>query len=485
MRKVFLDDLPKKLGRGINKNKECIDWSNSIGFKVKFIYDDIEGELEIVKFNKEKYKLNVKYNNDIFLISTTEFINCKLGEIVGKFIINYRYNIGDIIETKTGEIKILEQIRINNKNNHSVKAYKYKCLIDGNIDQLIESNMINGVGCNVCTGTKVLKGYNDLWTTHPHIAKHLKYSEIGHEISHGSNKSEIFICLDCGYEKEYRINDLTNYNYFCFKCKDNNSYPNKFAFNLLEQLNINFTPEYNPDWIKPQRYDFYFKVNNKEYILEMDGGLGHGNKNTLNGQTEEDRKLTKEIDNYKDMMAQEHNIEVIRINSVKSELEFIKNNILHSELNILFDLYNIDWLKCHEFSLTNLVKIACNHWNDGIKSAKIISEIMKMSKNTIIKYLKQGTELGWCNYNVKQVLINNGKINGKKVGIPIIQLSPNGKYITEFESATEASRQLNLLNNNISACCRGKRKTAGGYRWMYKIDYDKYMNDIDKSIQFL
>ena len=41
MRKMFLEDLPKK-----NKN---INWKLSVGHKVKFIYEDIEGSLKIIK----------------------------------------------------------------------------------------------------------------------------------------------------------------------------------------------------------------------------------------------------------------------------------------------------------------------------------------------------------------------------------------------------------------------------------------------------
>ena len=50
LRKVFLDELPR--------NKSRIDWCNSVGMKVKFVYDDIEGEIEILD----------KLNNDTLLI---------------------------------------------------------------------------------------------------------------------------------------------------------------------------------------------------------------------------------------------------------------------------------------------------------------------------------------------------------------------------------------------------------------------------------
>lgn len=75
---------------------------------------------------------------------------------------NYKYNIGDIIKTKTGEIEIIEQITIIDARKSNIKAYKYKCLIDGNIDKVSESNLNREQGCNVCSNRKVLKGYNDL-----------------------------------------------------------------------------------------------------------------------------------------------------------------------------------------------------------------------------------------------------------------------------------------------------------------------------------
>ena len=71
------------------------------------------------------------------------------------------------------------------------------------------------------------------------------------------------------------------------------------------QLKIDFETEYSPEWIKPKRYDFYFDG----IIVEMDGGLGHGNYNSLNNMSGED---SKSIDNYKDKMAIEHGIQTQR-----------------------------------------------------------------------------------------------------------------------------------------------------------------------------
>lgn len=59
------------------------------------------------------------------------------------------------------------------------------------------------------------------------------------------------------------------------------------------------------------------------------------------------------------------------------------------------------------------------------------------------------------------------QINGK-LSKPVLQLSLSGELIREWPSTMEIQRQLGYNNANISACCRGKQKTAYGFLWMYK-----------------
>ena len=37
-----------------------------------------------------------------------------------------------------------------------------------------------------------------------------------------------------------------------------------------------------------------------------------------------------------------------------------------------------------------------------------------------------------------------------------------------FDGASAAARELNLYQSNITQCCKGKLKTAGGYHWRYQ-----------------
>ena len=51
----------------------------------------------------------------------------------------------------------------------------------------------------------------------------------------------------------------------------------------------------------------------------------------------------------------------------------------------------------------------------------------------------------------------------------VFQYSLDKKLLNEYPSTGEASRKTNISQQNISAVCRGKRKTAGGYTWSFNI----------------
>ena len=56
----------------------------------------------------------------------------------------------------------------------------------------------------------------------------------------------------------------------------------------------------------------------------------------------------------------------------------------------------------------------------------------------------------------------------KKYYSPVQQLTIKGKIVAEFRSLTEAQAVTGVELHNISECCRGKSRIAGGFMWQYK-----------------
>lgn len=65
----------------------------------------------------------------------------------------------------------------------------------------------------------------------------------------------------------------------------------------------------------------------------------------------------------------------------------------------------------------------------------------------------------------KQKISQARKGKGNK---PILQYTKDMVFIRDWDSATQASEELNLSQGNITQCCRNKQKSAYGYIWRYK-----------------
>lgn len=74
------------------------------------------------------------------------------------------------------------------------------------------------------------------------------------------------------------------------------------------------------------------------------------------------------------------------------------------------------------------------------------------------------------------------KSKANPLSIPILQLSKKGTPIMLWYCGLDILREIGINNRNVSLCCKGKRKTAGGYRWQYLDDWlaDWWDMEMDK-----
>lgn len=323
-----------------------------------------------------------------------------------------------------------------------------------------------GCGCPYCSGRYPIVGKTDLWTTHPEVARLLVNQNEGHLYSAHSETETGFVCPDCGSIIIKKIRKVTDGGLACKVCSDGISYPNKFARELLNQLCIgNVEYEYSPQWLRPYHYDNYFELNDKKYVLEMDGGLGHGNNQF--GTNEKDT-IGLQRDCFKDDLAVQHNINVIRIDchyKNHNRFEYIRSNILLSLLSVLFDLSDANWTQCHQFATSSLMMKAARYYDDGMGVGDIAQK-MNYHPCTITAWLKQMASVNLCSYTVQ----DSRKRGCNKLYRPatsVKQYTKNHEYITTFAKVIDAEIQTGVDHANIVACCKGRISSAGGYWWTY------------------
>lgn len=327
--------------------------------------------------------------------------------------------------------------------------------------------------CPCCNHSTIIKGVNDLWTTNPSLCKLLENKNDGYTYSRNSIQKVNWFCSYCGeLVKNRRVIDSYYYGVICKRCSKSKSMPNRIMYNLLSQLNIQFEDEKNFNWCRYYYdgkyhvgfYDFYFIYNNKKYIVEMDGGF-HTKDNILHGIK---YKRVKEIDDIKDKLAKEHNINVIRIDCSGHSILSYKNQIINSSLSEIIDIDNVNWEKCLYQSCDNKIKECCKLYNNGLTITNIQKE-MNLSYPTVTSYLIIGTEGGLCSYYRHKKEREIICLNTKEI----------------FKHQTEAAKAYNAPRSGIDNSCKDRNKSGGKHpitgEKLYWMFFDEYKNEIKGS----
>ena len=365
-------------------------------------------------------------------------------------------------------------VYINNKTKVTMRH-----TICGNCFDVAPNNFLSkGSRCPYCQNRKVAKGFNDIYTTDRHIAEMLLNKDDMYLYTRRSNVKLDWICPQCKNIVRGKTPDkVSTYGLKCPFCSDGISYPNKFVHHMFSQVINqieNYTAEYSPSWAKMKRYDNYFEVFGRKYILEVDGGLGHGKG--VYGSDKSLLEMSLKNDIFKDDLASKHGIQVIRINADYSNMEYMRDSILKSSLNDVLDLSIVDWKQCHICAMKSKKIEAIKLFNQGVKNINdICSKLQNISYNTVYQYLVCGTKYGLCDYNPKNYVLFRRKPRNRKVRVVCL----NTQKV--YDSVTEAALDNGIKSmSNIVACCTNKYKTAGKgkngekLRWSY---YDKALKE--------
>lgn len=79
------------------------------------------------------------------------------------------------------------------------------------------------------------------------------------------------------------------------------------------------------------------------------------------------------------------------------------------------------------------------------------------------------SNLEWCDPNYNNNYGSRNERIRKALLKPVQQYTKDGqRFIKEYPSAHEAASQNGITKDNIRKCCKGVRKSAGGFKWEYK-----------------
>ena len=352
----------------------------------------------------------------------------------------------------------IEEVREINPNIDVVEIYQgietkilHKCKIDGYEWMVTPHNILSGQNCPVCSGKAIgnpPEYKNSIWASEYRnfLSKYLSEEQMKLHTPHTRKRLDV-VCPDCGRQHyNVQIFDLSRSGIVC-ACSDGQSYPNKFIYNLLSQLKVEYEIEYSTDWSNGRKYDVFIPSLN--CIIENHGAQ-HYKECTLTKRT---LKEEQENDKYKEYLAKENGINYyIVIDCSKSEVEFIKKSVLKSCLPLLlsFDSNTINWEECDKFATSNLIKIAAELWDNGL-TTKDIADKLKVAQETIIIYLKKASTFGWCDYSKQESMNrrNNKGVNSHNAR-KVVRLSDFRIY----DYLMDAAKDNNVTRVTMSDYCK-------------------------------
>lgn len=315
---------------------------------------------------------------------------------------------------------------------------------------------------------------------YPELIPLFKNREDAHSGVSSSKKIE-FVCPCCNKIYVRSICDIVRSGRVpCVTCSDGFSYPEKFMANVLSQLNVDFKYHVKEPWTQSYIYDFVFDYNNWKYIIETDGGLGHGH-NEISGRTKQKTIL---IDKTKDDIARENGYIMLRIDcnyNDNNRYEYIKNSI-YAALSSMFDLSCIDWRKCHLNSLESKFKLVIDCYKSGTKYLDELEVSTGIKQRTIIKYLREAMNTGILD---KEKILKNNPYKNLPQNIEFIDDGKfNGRtrllycYSPQiiFSSISAAAEYFSLKEDSLR---QALIKTDGYYKDYHFIYYDNLPNNFD------
>ena len=512
------------------EQKSCIDWKKSAGCKIPFVYDEIEGEFEIVEA-LPKQRVVMKYDGEDYIIATSQLHKGALGSIVGRFNYDYIYEINELLE-QNGKAIVLDRFR---KGKGDIKHYSLKCLDCNNTYDRSEGHVRNrGVKCPICGDgisypqkfmTSVLKQLKVDFTTEYIINEnkdsrydfyipHLNLIIEVHGVQHynGSFKSYGGRTLEEEQEND-RIKMKTalelGYNYIVINAKDSSidwlkNSIEKSEMNTMFNLAIvnweecgmfatsSFTKQVCEDF-----EDNDSAIANKlaiKYGVARTTIVRHLKKGAKFGWCDYDPQRIQYL-NAKNKLpnskkpvicietGQEFesatecarvSLEVFGVKMLQSKISKVCNGMAKSHKGFTFKYRDNEEIDLSQFLKNETAQSICLAKQEDINlSTRKLARMFNVSRDSVVDYLKKGHILGLCHYDKDEEYRRENAKKNTNLKCKQVEAFKDGVSQGIFESVRYLSDNseeifgVKFAQCSIREVCLGRKKIHRGFTFKY------------------
>lgn len=343
----------------------------------------------------------------------------------------------------------------------------------------IVSRTNNKSNCPYCNNQKILKGFNDLATKNPQLAKEWDYTKNSSltpfDVAPHGKQSVWWKCEICGNSWKSTINNRAN-GRGCPNCSQSGT-------SFIEQALYYYVKQIYSD--AKNRYKYNNKTELDIYVpsiktaIEYDGSYYHSLKNS------------ELRDNKKDLFCKENGIKLIRLrekplkhteNALNISTDCRDWNHIETTIKMLLSLLdnnakiNVSLKKDIANIITSKKKLL-KEKAFGIEYPKVLKE-WNYEKNIPLlpDYFSKGsnTKIWWkCNKGHSWKTTISSRCKDKGSNCPYCNPKTHDRMIMcvetkeVFKNAIVAAEKYNCSPNTIRSACLGRCKTAKGLRWKY------------------
>lgn len=170
-------------------------------------------------------------------------------------------------------------------------------------------------------------------------------------------------------------------------------------------------------------------------------------------------EIWRNIKNYEGLY------QVSNLGRVRS-LKYNKVKLLKTNINS-DGYYNVKLYKDGVTKSFRVHRLVWETFNGDIPEGMQVNHINEIKTDNKIENLnlltpRENHTWGTCVKRIK-TKTTNGKCSKS-----VLQFDLNDNLLKEYPSIHQAERETGFSNSYISACCKGKYKTAYGFKWQYK-----------------
>lgn len=384
-----------------------------------------------------------------------------------------------------------EPLKANNISFGSTKKIWWKCLLCGHEWQAAVYSRTGGRGCPVCSLKiqgrsyieKLIDTNGSLYDNNPFL------SSEWHPTKNGTKTPQMFTvssqekvwwkCSVCGYEWQAKIGSRTLGN-GCPKCKKD------FQTSFPEQALFFYVSKYYPDTINKDRnalngmeLDIY--IPSLKIAVEYDGYRWHKGKQSFTHENEKNKECIEngiKLIRIREAGLDKHDDCICILRKNKNDKDLERSIIMLLSIIGINDVkINIqrDRIKIYELSIAYRKENNLSNTNDKLKLE------WNYEKNGLLKpdmvTSKSGRKVWWkcsvCGYEWESTI--NHRANGH--GCPKCYNMATSKRLQKkvrnvetsevFDSISKASIKYGISVSTLSTALHNKRRTAGGYHWIF------------------